>query len=92
MARLQSQTSRRPPTIPARTPFERIHFDVIIVEGLKGQKAYGGDTCITHFYCEKTKYHRAWALPNHKQATLLLIFEATIAFAKKFTMGGIKWF
>ena len=62
------------------------------MEGLEGQKAYRGDTCITHFYCEKTKYHRAWALPNHKQATLLSIFEVIIAFAKKFTMGGIKWF
>jgi len=89
MARLQSQTSCRPPTTPARTPFERIHFDVIIMEGHKG---YGGATCIAHFYCEKTKYHRAWALPSHQQATLLPVFEATAAFAKKFTTGGIKWF
>src|SRR5215469_13659729 len=87
MARLQSQTSRRPPTIPARTPFKHIHFDVIIMEGLQGQRAYGGDTCIAHFYCEKTKYHRAWALPNHQQVTLLSLFNATITFTKKFTIG-----
>ena len=43
MARLQSQTSHRPPTIPARTPFVRIHFDVIIMEGHQG---YGGAACI----------------------------------------------
>ena len=55
-------------------------------------KGYGGATCIAHFWCEKTKYHRAWPLPNHQQHTLLPIFEATIAFAKKFTIGGIKWF
>lgn len=87
MAKLQSQISRRPPTLQARTPFERIHFDVIVMG-----KGYGGAACIAHFWCEKTKYHRAWPLPNHKQHTLLPIFEATIAFAKKFTMGGIKWF
>jgi hypothetical protein len=87
MAKLQRQISRHPPTLQARTPFERIHFDVIIMG-----KGYGGATCIAHFWCEKTKYHRAWPLPNHQQHTLLPIFEATVAFAKKFTIGGIKWF
>lgn len=87
MAKLQRQISRRPPTLRARTPFERIHFDIVIMG-----RGYGGATCIAHFWCEKTKYHRAWPLPNHQQHTLLPIFEATVAFAKKFTIGGIKWF
>ena len=55
-------------------------------------RGYGGATCIAYFWCEKTKYYRAWPLPNHQQHTLLPIFEATVAFAKKFTIGGIKWF
>lgn len=88
MARIQQQTSRRP--APKGTyPFERVHFDVIIL-GTKGKKGYGGDTCIAHFWCDYTKYHQAWPLPNHQQSTLLPIFESMLAFAKKFG-PGIKW-
>jgi hypothetical protein len=79
MARTQKQTSRRP--VPTGTyPFERVHFDVIIL-GTKGKKGYDGSTCIPHFWCDHTKYHRAWPLPNHKQAALVPIFESMIAFA-----------
>jgi hypothetical protein len=88
MSRIEKQTSRRP--APTGTyPFERVHFDVIIL-GIKGKKGHGGSTCIPHFWCDYTKYHRAWPTPNHKQATLLPIFESIIAFAKKFG-PGIKW-
>jgi len=88
MARIQQQTSRRP--APKGTyPFERVHFDVIIL-GTKDKKGYGGNTCIAHFWCDHTKYHRAWPLPNHKQSSLLPIFESIIAFTKKFG-PGTKW-
>ena len=88
MARIQQQTSRKP--APKGTyPFERVHFDVIIL-GTKDKKGFGGNTCIAHFWCDHTKYHRAWPLPNHQQSTLLPIFESVIAFAKKFG-PGIKW-
>jgi len=88
MARIQQQISRRPSRI-GTYPFERIHFDIIIL-GTKGKKGYSGDTCIAHFWCDNTKYHRAWPLPNHKEISLFPIFESTIALAKKFGLG-IKW-
>jgi len=88
MARIQQQTSRKP-TPKGTYPFERVHFDVIIL-GTKGKRGFGGNTCIAHFWCDHTKYHRAWPLPNHRQSTLLPIFESMIAFAKKFG-PGIKW-
>lgn len=88
MARIQKQKSRKP-ALRGTYPFEGVHFDVIIL-GTKGKKAYDGSTCIAHFWCDHTKYHRAWPLPNHQQATLLPIFESIIAFAKKFG-PGIKW-
>jgi hypothetical protein len=88
MARIQQQISRRP-SHGGTYPFERIHFDVIIL-GTKGKKGYSGDTCIAHLWCDNTKYHRAWPLPNHKEISLFPIFESTIALAKKFG-PGIKW-
>lgn len=88
MGNMQQQTSRRPaPT--GSYPFERTHFDVIIL-GTKGKSGFGGSTCIAHFWCDYTKYHRAWPLPNHQQSTLLPLFESILAFAKKFG-PGVKW-
>lgn len=91
MAHIQQQTSRKPAP-KGTTPFERVHFDIIIL-GTKGRKGYRGDTCIAHFWCDYAKYHqarRAWPLPNHNQSTLLPIFKSTITHAKKFG-PGIKW-
>src|SRR5579871_1963199 len=88
VARIQQQNSRKP--APHGTyPFERVHFDVIILD-MKGKRSFTGDACIAHFWCDFTKYHRAWPLPNHTETALLPIFESIIAFAKKFG-PGVKW-
>jgi hypothetical protein len=84
LGKMTQQTSRR---ISAKGtyPFERVHFDVIMEED-----GFNGDTCVAHFWCDYTKYHRAFPIKNHKQKTLLPLFESIIAFAKKFDARGIR--
>jgi hypothetical protein len=50
------------------------------------EDGFNGDTYIAYFWCNYIKYHRAFPIKNHKQETLLLLFELIIAFAKKFNI------
>ena len=54
------------------------------------EDGFNGDICVAHFWCDYTKYHRAFPIKNHEQETLLLLFESMIAFAKKFDARGVR--
>ena len=84
LGKMTQQSSRRP-SAKGTYPFERVHFDVIMEE-----EAFNGDTCVAHFWCDYTKYHRAFPIKNHKQKTLLPLFESVMAFAKKFDSRGVR--
>lgn len=84
LGKMTQQTSRRP-SAKGSYPFERVHFDIIFES-----EAYNGDSYVAHFWCDHTKYHRAFPIKNHTQKTLLPLFESVMAFAKKFDPRGVK--
>jgi hypothetical protein len=85
LGKMTQQVSRRPST-HGKYPFERVHFDVILAD-----QGYNGDRCIAHFWCDYSKYHRAFPIKNHTQQSLAPLFESMQAFAKKFDSRSVKF-
>ena len=58
----------------ATKPFQRLHFDLIILK----RTAFDGTTCVAHFQDDFTSFHWVFPLQDHKQETLLRIVKHVI--------------
>ena len=61
LAKMKEIVSRRPLSHPAERPFERLHFDLIIL-----LKAFDGSECLSHVSDERTKAGEVFPLPSKK--------------------------
>jgi hypothetical protein len=74
MAKMHQLISKISASGKATKPFQRIHFDLIILK----KTAFDGTTCIAHFQDDFTSFHWVFPLQGHKQDTLLRVVKHVI--------------